>query len=237
MPLQKTPNPHPKKCFVVTAIGETGTDTRYNADNVLKHLINPICEELNIEVIRVDQESATGDITQSILNHLIQDDLVIADMTGHNPNAFYELGYRQALGLPLVPIISKDERLPFDVAGYRTVFYSLHVAEIDKSKESLKAMIQSFSNFQMKEQEGQLSDFDSINQKLDEILKYTHNEEIIDRLDKILDNTKLNTVPNSMLGAHDILKATSNITSKLNFTDSNLINSQARPSSLSNIKE
>lgn len=237
MALPELPTLSKKKCFVVTAIGEAGTDTRYNADNVLKHLINPICEELDIEVIRVDQESATGDINQSIINHLTQDDLVIADMTGHNPNAFYELGYRQALGLPLVPIISKNERLPFDVSGYRTVFYSLHVAEIDKSKEELKAMVQSFSNFKMKDQEEQLSEFDIINQKLDDILKYAHDKEIIDKLDKILANTNPSTISNSMIDVEKTLKSAYNVTNRLNLTADDLLKSQARPSILSDTKE
>ena len=77
--------------------------------------------------------------------------MVIADMTDHNPNAFYELGFRQALELPLVPIIKVGGNLPFDVMTTRTVFYDTDVAKIEESKENLKAKIQSFENFEMPE--------------------------------------------------------------------------------------
>jgi hypothetical protein len=47
--------------------------------------------------------------------------LVIADLTGSNPNVFYELAIRHAIRKPLVQIIQKDEKIPFDVAGMRTI--------------------------------------------------------------------------------------------------------------------
>ena len=101
-----------KTCFVVTAIGSPGDATNKHANKVLRNLIQPVCEELGYNVVRVDQESSSGNINDSIISHLKHDHLVIADMTGHNPNAFYELGFRQALELPLVPII---ERLLIDL--------------------------------------------------------------------------------------------------------------------------
>ena len=130
-----------KTCFVVTAIGQAGSQERIHADKVLTYLIDPVCSELNIQVIRVDRETINGDINESILNHLKNDDLVIADLTWHNANAFYEFGYRQALGLPVVPIIKHDQRLPFDVISKRTVFYDTDISTIEESKSRLKNMI------------------------------------------------------------------------------------------------
>lgn len=101
--------------------------------------------------------------------------MVIADMTDHNPNAFYELGFRQALELPLVPIIRVGERLPFDVMTTRTVFYDTDVSKIEESKENLKSKIQSFENFKMPESSLDKSVTldeldDKLTKKLDKIL-------------------------------------------------------------------
>lgn len=90
-----------KICFIVTAIGESGTETRDRADEVFSYLISPVCEELGYKPVRVDQVDAVDNINETIINYLKTAPMVVADMTGHNPNAFYELGFRQALELPL----------------------------------------------------------------------------------------------------------------------------------------
>ena len=164
-----------KICFIVTAIGESGTETRDRADEVFSYLIAPVCEELGYKPVRVDQVDAVDNINETIINYLKTAPMVIADMTGHNPNAFYELGFRQALELPLVPIIQTGNKLPFDVISQRTVFYNLSVGKIGQSKRELKAKMKSFENFEMPESRLDksltLEDLnDNLNKKLDKIL-------------------------------------------------------------------
>lgn len=166
-----------KTCFVVTAIGQAGSQERIHADKVFTYLIEPVCSELNIQVIRVDRETTNGDINKSILNHLKNDDLVIADLTGYNANAFYEFGYRQALGLPVVPIIKHDQRLPFDVISKRTVFYDTDVSTIEDSKSRLKNMILDFKNFIMpNKRDDTKSELEIIIEKLDLIIEQTRSQ-------------------------------------------------------------
>ena len=149
-----------KICFIVTAIGESGTPTRERADNVYRY---------------VDHVNAVDNINETVINYLKTAPMVIADMTEHNPNAFYELGFRQARELPLVPIIKVGERLPFDVITTRTVFYDTDVAKIEDSKENLKSKILSFENFEMPESRAErsltLDDLnDNLTKKLNKIL-------------------------------------------------------------------
>lgn len=177
-----------KICFIVTAIGESGTPTRERADNVYKYLIAPVCEELGYKPVRVDHVNAVDNINATIINYLKTAPMVIADMTDHNPNAFYELGFRQALELPLVPIIRVGERLPFDVMTTRTVFYDTDVSKIEESKENLKSKIQSFENFKMPE-----SSLDK-SVTLDEL-----DDKLTKKLDKILNLLEKNQ-SNSSLG-------------------------------------
>ena len=84
-----------KKCFVVCPIGADESDVRKNSDSLLKHIIKPICESCEFEVVRVDQINKSDSITNTILESLETNELVIVDVTGHNPNVFYEMGYRQ----------------------------------------------------------------------------------------------------------------------------------------------
>ncbi|MBC6128103.1 hypothetical protein HCA00_04805 [Listeria booriae] len=131
-----------KKCFLVCPIGDEKSDTRTNSDNLLKHIIQPVCEENGFEVIRVDKEHGIDRIDNTILEHLNTADLVIVDMTEHNPNVFYEFGYRHATGKPLIPVKKKDTgAIPFDVANLRTTFYSMDVNDVEEAKEKLNQTI------------------------------------------------------------------------------------------------
>lgn len=171
-----------KICFIVTAIGESGTETRDRADEVFSYLIAPVCEELGYKPVRVDQVDAVDNINETIINYLKTAPMVVADMTGHNPNAFYELGFRQALELPLVPIIQTGNKLPFDVISQRTVFYNLSVGKIEQSKRELKAKMKSFENFEMPENRAErsltLEDLnDNLTKKLNKILNLLENQQ------------------------------------------------------------
>lgn len=164
-----------KVCFIISAIGESGTPTRERADKVYKYLIAPVCEDLGYKPIRVDHVNAVDNINETIINYLKTAHMVIADMTEHNPNAFYELGFRQALELPLVPIIESGGKLSFDVMMTRTTFYDTDVSKIEESKVDLKSKIQSFENFKMPssrlDKTTTLESIDKkLNHKLDKIL-------------------------------------------------------------------
>lgn len=183
-----------KTCFVVTAIGSPGDATNKHANKVLRNLIQPVCEELGYNVVRVDQESSSGNINDSIISHLKHDHLVIADMTGHNPNAFYELGFREALNLPMIPIIHHGESLPFDVSSNRTIMYSLEVEDIDVAKTQLHEMIESFDGFIMPDaKEQQQTTLNDLDNKLDSILEKSSSKTINNKLDKILELLEKNT--------------------------------------------
>ena len=106
-----------KTCFVISPIGKTGDDIRKNADEVLEYIINPICKKYGYSVIRADKMANSGLITKAIIEQIISSDLVIADLTGSNPNVFYELAIRHSYRKPAIQIIKGTVDIPFDVAG------------------------------------------------------------------------------------------------------------------------
>ena len=107
-------------CFVVSEIGKDGSEERKRADDVLEFVVCRVLEP-DYEVVRADKISRPGQITDQIIQHLLEDPLVIADLTGHNPNVFYELAVRHAARKPFIQLIQTGQNIPFDVANTRTI--------------------------------------------------------------------------------------------------------------------
>ena len=110
-----------KHCFVIAPIGDPDSDTRKRSDQVLKHIIRPAVEGCGYAAERADEIDKPGIITSQVIQRVVNDPLVVADLTERNPNVFYELAIRHAIRKPLVQLIKKGERIPFDVAGTRTI--------------------------------------------------------------------------------------------------------------------
>lgn len=136
-----------KVCFVIAPIGEPDTEIRDRADKIFEYFITPIVEKYSYKPIRADHISEPGMITKQIIDLIIESPLVIADLTNHNPNVFYELAIRHATKKPLIQIMDKGEKIPFDVVGFRTIPLDIHdIAFIAKSKDQLEEQIKSIEN-------------------------------------------------------------------------------------------
>jgi hypothetical protein len=112
-----------RQCFVVSAFGSTQEEKRRHKQ-VLRHLVQKVLGD-RFRVIRADEIDDEGLITNQIIEHLIDDDLVVADLTGLNPNVFYEVAVRHAVRKPIVHLITAGQEIPFDVANMRAVQYAL----------------------------------------------------------------------------------------------------------------
>ena len=108
-------------CFYVTPIGEDGSEQRKHSDLFLSSLVEPALEHFQLKVVRADAIDKPGTITRQIIEYLIRSRLVIADLSFHNPNVFYELAIRHAVRLPVVQIIRSADRIPFDLSQTRTI--------------------------------------------------------------------------------------------------------------------
>jgi len=102
-------------------IGAEKSDIRTRSDQILRHVIRPVAEECGYDAIRADEISEPGSITTQVINRIVNAPMLVADLTGNNANVFYELAIRHAIRKPYVQIIQKGERIPFDVAGIRTI--------------------------------------------------------------------------------------------------------------------
>ncbi len=108
-------------CFYITPIGSDDSDARRHADLFMGSLVEPALEEFGLTVVRADQIGEAGMITRQIIEYILHSKLVIADLSFHNPNVFYELALRHAVRKPIVQITRQADRLPFDIGQVRTV--------------------------------------------------------------------------------------------------------------------
>lgn len=108
-------------CFYVTPIGADGSEHRRHSDLFLGSLVEPALETFGLRVIRADAIEKPGLITKQVIEYLLRSRLVVADLSFHNPNVFYELAIRHAARLPTVQIIRSQDRIPFDVNQNRTI--------------------------------------------------------------------------------------------------------------------
>ncbi|MGD0598774.1 MAG: hypothetical protein ABR988_03060 [Terriglobales bacterium] len=110
-----------KICFYITPIGEEASEERRHADFFMEYIVKPAVKEFNLEVVRADQMGKPGMIGKQVVEHILKARLVVADLSFHNPNVFYELCLRHTTRLPTVQIKRTEDKLPFDLNQYRTI--------------------------------------------------------------------------------------------------------------------
>jgi hypothetical protein len=79
-----------------------------------------------IRVERGDSEVLTKALMEKIRDQIVESDVIIGDVTGKNPNVFYELGIAQAFGKPVI-FLTQDppEQAPVDIRQFEFIGYDL----------------------------------------------------------------------------------------------------------------
>ena len=86
--------------------------------------IKETAERLGIRAERVDEQIFHKEnILERIYGQIDTADLIIADLTGRNPNVFYETGYAHAKGKICLLLTSKADDIPFDLKHHRHIIY------------------------------------------------------------------------------------------------------------------
>lgn len=129
------------KAFVVMQFGKDYDELYYD-------VIKPICVKKGYDVYRADESMQAGLIINDIIDSIQNSSIIIADITPDNPNVFYEIGFSHALKKPTVLLHEKGkrEKLPFDVSGFRTIFYDNTIGGKRDVEQKLEKFIDSINS-------------------------------------------------------------------------------------------
>lgn len=114
--------------FILMPFSEDFTDA-------YKLAIKPACEAAGTHAERVDEQVFHDDILQRIYNQIAKADVIVADMTGRNPNVFYETGYAHALGKSVILLTRKVDDIPFDLQHYPHIVYGESLSALREQLE------------------------------------------------------------------------------------------------------
>lgn len=119
-----------KKAFVLMPFAEELAD-------VYRYLIVDGMTAAGYDVKRADDVLSQNNILNDIVEGIVSSDLIVADLTGANPNVYYELGIAHALNKNVILLTQNIEEIPFDLRSYRVVTYSVHFTKMNQAKEEL----------------------------------------------------------------------------------------------------
>lgn len=105
-------------CFVLMPFGEW-------FDRYYKEIYVPAIKEAGFEPLRADSLFNSGSVIEQIWQQIRKTKVLLADLTGKNPNVFYELGLAHAARKPVVFVAGNIEDVPFDVRHLRVVTFDV----------------------------------------------------------------------------------------------------------------
>jgi hypothetical protein len=129
-------------CFFISPIGAEGSEVRCRSDAVNNFIVKPAVASLGLRTVRADEVDRPGQMTLDVFRHVVNAKAAVADLTGANPNVFYELAVRHTVQLPVVLIVDEHEvaALPFDINQMRVISLDHRdLASVDRAKAAITA--------------------------------------------------------------------------------------------------
>lgn len=142
--------------------------------------------------IQLVSDSSNSDLIQNtIIKNLSESDVIIADLSCHNPNVFFEIGVRMAFRKPCILILEDGGKSPFDLSSIRYLKYpqTLHCFQLRQFQQELLAAVKSsheeytksesvgysglFTEVKIKKialEEEEITSIDSLNNKINELV-------------------------------------------------------------------
>ncbi len=112
-------------------------------EDIYKQGIKSVADECGVVAERVDEQTFSDRILDQIYKQIDAADFIIADMTGRNPNVFYEVGYAHAKDKLCTLLTSDANDIPFDLKHHRHIIYNGSITtlkeRLSKELEWLKA--------------------------------------------------------------------------------------------------
>ena len=106
-------------------------------DDVWSFVREPL-ELAGYEATRADKDPSLGNVMADVVGRILHADLILADLTGTNPNVLYELGLAHASNKPTVLISQSIEDVPFDLRGYSIFLYGMEWARVKPLQQEIR---------------------------------------------------------------------------------------------------
>ena len=103
-------------CFVVMPF-----EPLYEAE--YERVIKPAVEEAGLECVRGNEIYTRQAIVQDMWHSVRKARLVVAELSGRNPNVMYEIGLAHAIGKPIILMTRNEADVPFDLRALRYLYY------------------------------------------------------------------------------------------------------------------
>ena len=130
----RTQFPISNSCFVLMPFEE-------GMSAVYEHGIKPLVESLGMQCRRGDEMYSTQGILSDIWQSIQTAEVIIADLTGKNPNVMYELGLSHSLWKRVILLSQNKDDVPFDLRAWRVIWYDFTFAGAARLKEELSRAI------------------------------------------------------------------------------------------------
>jgi hypothetical protein len=108
-------------------------------DQVYDRIFVPLLEGVGYRVRRADTLLNQRAIMRDVVEGIRSANLIWADLTGGNPNVFYELGMAQALGKKCILVAQRRDDIPSDLRAYRNYVYHVEFVAPPELVDDLSA--------------------------------------------------------------------------------------------------
>jgi hypothetical protein len=130
----------PALCYVIMNFSP---ELRRTYDTAIKPAVTDLVTRYGAEIrcLRADEIAGPGSIKREIIASIYKANVVIADLTGNNPNVFYELGVSHSVGNKTIMISQSIAEVPFDISAYRLIPYESSASGFTKLRDQLSNAI------------------------------------------------------------------------------------------------
>src|SRR2546430_15128697 len=92
-------------------------------NDIYKFGIKGAADDVGAYAERLDEQIFHEGMLDRIFNQISKADVIVADMSGRNPNVFYEVGYAHALGKIVLLLTQNADDIPFDLKHRQHTVY------------------------------------------------------------------------------------------------------------------
>lgn len=124
-------------CFVLMPFSE-GHDLQRVFSEHVKAVLETRC---GLRCERADDIYGISGVMQSVWEGINRARLVVAELTGRNPNVFYELGIAHTLGKPVIMLTQSMDFVPFDLRHLRCIVYDYKPGDIKRFEMVLERTV------------------------------------------------------------------------------------------------